>query len=238
MTTVSNDLSSAKMEKITEQILDKVKRNPGTSVNAIAHDTGLAYKVVSNICTSLLNSKQLYREVSGNHHRYYLGSVDRREINTDNTPTTRGKPGRPKKDILKDDGKRVEFAPSPMSEIGKAINEIPADLKAYEPIKTTTTTAETTQNVENIDVMLDQLKALKLMPRGCASIDAQIDKMVEDIEGSLFKCIRPCPFCGGEARINTNQSQEYSIRCSCGALFAYNKGKDLAETVKAWNMRA
>ena len=238
MTTVS-ETNSAKMERITAQILDRVRRNPGTSVNAIAHDTKLPYKVVSNICVSLINSKQLYREVSGNHHRYFIGSADRRELNkNDSEPITRGKPKKEK--ITKDDGKRVEFAPSPMSEIGKAINEIPADLKAYEPVETkpeeTTTVVE--EDVENIDVMLDQLKALKLMPRGCAPVDAQIDKMVKDIEGSLSKCVRPCPFCGGQASINTKGDIQ-SILCTCGATFAYAKNnKDLAETVKAWNMRA
>ena len=58
--------------------------------------------------------------------------------------------------------------------------------------------------------------------------------------------LKPCPFCGGKAKLNTNSSRItsfaycYCRKCLASGHFAYDEkgnGKYIFEAIEAWNRR-
>ena len=60
--------------------------------------------------------------------------------------------------------------------------------------------------------------------------------MKEEYLEIMTEKLKPCPFCGSEARLMRNQTAFYILCCECSAQSLWDIHKEQA--IEAWNRRA
>lgn len=237
-------------EEIEQMLKDTLTQYPGRSLNKIHMDTNIPSKVLKAACDRLVKDGFLTIRGDSTAMRYFPKEADRRTINPDADKPLLGKGSGPKKRTA------PAYNPSPSTPLDPP-KGIPADLKAYEPIvplmehppepapepipelipEPTPEPAPAVAEGIDIDALFTQLDALRTIPRN-GPFDAQLDAMVADAETRIRSSLLSCPHCGRQAKLMTSEKGEHSIRCACGAWFAYGKDPtSLKCTIKAYNRR-